>query len=416
MRKPLTKLYRLSTLLVPLFLITSCGSDEDSLEPAKEITISPSATAADDAQLAFIEVEDAYTIIFEAGTFDFTNTLSMDGKTNVIVKGAGRDQTILDFSGQTSGGEGVLVANSNSIRFEDMTLRDAKGDALKARDCHKISFINVATVWSGEPSTENGAYGLYPVLCTEVYIDNCYAFGASDAGIYVGQSDQVILKNSVAEGNVAGIEIENTTNADVFGNEAFDNTGGILVFDLPGLTKYGENTRVFDNHVHDNNRINFAPEGNIVANVPIGTGCMILSTKNVEIFDNTIAENQFAGIQVANYLFIDDSPNDPNYDPFPAGIYIHDNAHSMTAGTHHVEDQPENVQGLLQVLGSYGLDQPDLLMDGLITSPDAVCIQEGTADFVNVNVGDPQFLSVTVDITAHDCIKNPLPEITFDSF
>ena len=400
------------------FSIMSCSSDDPEIEEPelkKEIIISVGANAADAAQQAFIEVEEEFTIIFEEGLFSFTNTLSMDGKSTVVVKGAGRDKTFLDFSGQLAGGDGVLVSNSNSIRFEDLTIRDAKGDALKARDCNKISFVNIGTVWSGEPSIENGAYGLYPVLSTEVYIDNCYAYGASDAGIYVGQSDQVILKNSVAEGNVAGIEIENTTNADVFGNEAFDNTGGILVFDLPGLTKYGSNTRVFDNNCHDNNRINFAPEENTVANVPAGTGCMILSTKNVEIFNNNFNDNNFVGVLVANYLILNPSPSDPNYDPFPAGIYIHDNTHSMT-GAVEVESQPELIQGIIGVLGLYGLPQPNVMLDGLLMSPDAVCIQEGNASFVNLNVGDDTFSSVTTEVSTHDCTKEALPAIVFEPF
>jgi len=144
-------------LLFSIFFISSCGDDE-MVEPAvmvtpepepepepepapTEIMIMASGTAADEAQLAFIEVEEEMTIVFGEGTFSFTNTLSMDGKTNVVIKGAGRDKTFLDFSGQTAGGDAVLVSNSNSIRFEDMTIQDAKGDALKARDCNKISFV-----------------------------------------------------------------------------------------------------------------------------------------------------------------------------------------------------------------------------------------------------------------------------------
>lgn len=398
--------------------IMSCSSDDPEMEEPelkKEIIISVGTDAADEAQQAFIEVEEEYTIIFEEGLFSFTNTLSMDGKNKIVIKGAGRDKTYLDFSGQLAGGDGVLVSNSNSIRFEDLTIRDAKGDALKARDCNKISFVNIGTVWSGEPNIENGAYGLYPVLSTEVYIDNCYAYGASDAGIYVGQSDQVILKNSVAEGNVAGIEIENTTNADVFGNEAFDNTGGILVFDLPGLTKYGNSTRVYDNNCHDNNRINFAPKENTVANVPAGTGCMILSTKNVEIFNNNFKDNNFVGVLVANYLILNPSPSDPNYDPFPDGIYIHDNTHSMT-GAVDVVNQIELIQGIIGVLGIYGLSQPNVMLDGLLMAPDAVCIQEGSASFVNLNVADDTFASVTTDASTHDCAKEPLPTIVFEPF
>lgn len=404
----------MAVLAISVFTVTSCNDDSES-EPDNEIIISVGTTAAADAQTAFIDVAEEFTITFEEGVFEFTNTLSMDGKTKIVIRGAGRDKTFLDFSGQTSGGEGVLVSNSNSIRFENLTVRDAAGDALKARDCNKISFVNVGTVWSGTPSTDNGAYGLYPVLCSEVYIDNCYAFGASDAGIYVGQSDMVIVKNCLAEGNVAGIEIENTTNADVFDNEAKDNTGGILVFDLPGLTKSGNSTRVFNNNIHDNNRVNFAPAGNIVASVPTGTGCMILSTKNVEIFDNTISENDFVGVLVTNYLILNPNPTDPTYDPFPAGIFIHGNTHTMT-GTVNVADQPELIQGIIQVLGNYGLEQPNVMTDGLIASPDAICIQEGAATFVNLVASDQTWASVTTDVTAHACTKDPLPAIEFEEY
>ncbi|MGB1247377.1 MAG: parallel beta-helix domain-containing protein [Chitinophagales bacterium] len=399
--------------ILPLIFVASCDKDDD--DSNKEIIISPSANAANEAQLAFIEAEDGTTIIFEEGEYDFTSTLSIDGKNNIIIKGAGRDNTTLDFSGQTTGGDGVLATNCTNIRFEDITIQDSEGDALKTRDCDGVSFVNVATVWSGEPSEDNGAYGLYPVLCTEVYIDNCYAYGASDAGIYVGQSDKVILKNSVAEGNVAGIEIENTTNADVFDNEAFDNTGGILVFDLPGLTQYGENVRVFNNNSHDNNRTNFAPAGNIVGNVPAGTGCMILSTSNVEVFDNDFTENDFTGILVASYLIIDE-PNDPGYNAFPTGIYLHDNTHTMTGSVDNV-NQPSLILDIIGLLESNSIEQPNIFTDGIYVVPTQICVQEGNASFVNLNIAaDDTYQSIVTDASNHDCVKTALPEVVFTPF
>ena len=86
---------------------------------------------------------------------------------------------------------------------------------------------------------ENGAYGIYPVQSSHILIDSSVAIGAADAGIYVGQSSQIIVRNSRAEYNVAGIEIENSTFADVYDNVATNNTGGILVFDLPNLEIQG---------------------------------------------------------------------------------------------------------------------------------------------------------------------------------
>jgi len=233
--------------------------------------------------------------------------------------------------------------------------------------------------------------------------------------IYVGQSDQVIVKNSVAEGNAAGIEIENTTNADVFDIEAFDNTGGILVFDLPGLTQTGNNVRVFNNDVHDNERPNFAPEGNIVASVPTGTGLMILSTKNVEIFNNTFTNNNFANIVIVSYLVFRPAPDDPTYNAFPSGIYIHDNSFTLE-GMVQAAIQTPFVQQIIGLLEATGNGQPNILMDGIVLGGEPVCIQEGDVSFVNLNALDDTFMSVTNDISTVACTKDPLPEITFEVF
>ena len=69
----------------------------------------------------------------------------------------------------------------------------------------------------------------------------------------MGQSRNVVVRNSRAEYNVAGIEIENTVHADVHDNVARNNTGGILVFNMPDLPVAGHSTRVFDNEVTGNN-------------------------------------------------------------------------------------------------------------------------------------------------------------------
>src|SRR5699024_2527168 len=99
---------------------------------------------------------------------------------------------------------------------------------------------DVATVWEGEPDSANGAYGLYPVESANVLIEDSYVRGSADAGVYVGQSDRIVVRNNIAEWNVAGMEIENSTNADMYSNIARHNTGGLLVFDLPiGNGKYG---------------------------------------------------------------------------------------------------------------------------------------------------------------------------------
>ncbi|MBK6738473.1 MAG: hypothetical protein IPG64_11395 [Haliea sp.] len=83
--------------------------------------------------------------------------------------------------------------------------------------------------------------------------------------------------------NVAGIEIENSEVRRRYDNNTTGNTGGILVFDLPGPpVQGGEATRVFNNRIVDNNEPNFAPPGISSVPVPAGTGLMIMANDDIE--------------------------------------------------------------------------------------------------------------------------------------
>ncbi|MDX1619215.1 MAG: parallel beta-helix domain-containing protein, partial [Balneolaceae bacterium] len=279
----------------------------------------------------------------------------------------------------------------------------------------------IGTVWSGEPSEENGAYGLYPVLCSNILIEDCYAFGASDAGIYVGQSDKAIIRDSEAEGNVAGIEIENTTNADVHDNTVHDNAAGILVFDLPGLSQSGARTRIFDNRITDNLRENFAHEGDIVAEAPAGTGILVLSTDEVEIFDNTLVENNVVGTGVASYLALVAlglaGPPPAGYDPFPENIYIHDNSYSRSNTYPAPQEQSTFGNLLVQSFGANPI--PDFVLDGIFApgsgESGTICIGENTGgSFVNLNLPNDFPNNLSFDSSPHDCSLEPLPEVVVD--
>lgn len=83
--------------------------------------------------------------------------------------------------------------------------------------------------WTNGPDEEKGAYGIYPMQIENVLLEECVAIGASDAGIYVGQSRNVIIRNNLAEYNAAGFEIENTVGADVYANTATNNTAIIII-------------------------------------------------------------------------------------------------------------------------------------------------------------------------------------------
>lgn len=302
-----------------LALAAACGPTE----PAKPAAIAPGPDAYAELQTRLQDAKPGDVIEIGAGTFDFTEGLSLDVN-DVTVRGAGIDQTVLSFKGQKGAGEGLLVT-SDGVTLTGFTMQDTKGDGIKSKGADNITYKDLKVEWTGGPKAENGAYGVYPVESENVLVDGVTVSGASDAGIYVGQSNNIIVRNSTAEYNVAGIEIENSTNADVHDNIATHNAGGILVFDLPDLPKIGgHSTRIFNNKVVANDTPNFAPPGNIVANVPTGAGVMLMANQNVHVFNNEFDKNGTTHVLIYSYSF---EFTDDRYNPLPRDFVIRDNTY-----------------------------------------------------------------------------------------
>ena len=297
--------------------------------PAAAKTLHVGAEGADaneKLQEALILAEPGDVVELGAGVWTLTDGLSLDVD-NVTVRGAGTkdgEGSILDFAGQQGAGEGLLVT-SDDVLLTNFAVLNTRGDGIKSKDANRIVYHELRVEWTAGPKETNGAYGIYPVESSDVLIDSVYVRGASDAGIYVGQSKNIVVRDSIAKENVAGIEIENCYDADVYDNIATRNTGGILVFDLPSLPQQGgHNVRVFDNIVQDNSTPNFAPKGNIVASVPTGTGVLVMANRRVEIFDNVLENNGTANVMIVGYRYPYD---DAKYQPLPQDIAVWDNAH-----------------------------------------------------------------------------------------
>ena len=335
-----------------LLVFFSFGSTAETIE------ISPSADAYIEIQEALILASPGDTIKLSNGVYELEDSLSIDVD-GISFIGSDINKTILSFENQQTGAQGLLITSDN-VTLSDFAVVNAKGDAIKAKGVDNIKFIKVKTEWTGGPKETNGAYGLYPVESTNILIDNCVAIGASDAGIYVGQSQNIIVKNSRAEFNVAGIEIENSYFADVFNNIATNNTGGILVFDLPGLPQQGgHHVRVFNNEIINNNTDNFAPEGNIVGEVPRGTGVIIQANSLVDIFENTIKGNETINIAIVTYPY---ETEDKEYNPHPRNVQIYNNTFGKSGYRPDLETG-ELAKMLYEISGG---DMPDIFWDGVV--------------------------------------------------
>ncbi|MEC8739956.1 MAG: parallel beta-helix domain-containing protein, partial [Pseudomonadota bacterium] len=338
-------LRRIIALGASICVLSACSEQSEPPEP--QLSFEESLQQ----QLILAQAGDVIEI--PAGTHRMTRGLSLS-VAGVTIRGEGMDRSVLSFKNQAQGAEGLLI-NADNFTIEDLAIEDTVGDAIKINESDNVVIRNVRTEWTGGPLTTNGAYGIYPVQSSNILIDGAVAIGASDAGIYVGQSTQIIVRNSRAEYNVAGIEIENSTFADVYDNVATNNTGGILVFDLPNLPiQGGRNTRVFNNQISNNNVKNFAPAGNIVGEVPTGTGMMVLANDSIEVFGNEFADNDSANVMIVSYFITERPFDDPNYDPFPEDIHIHDN--SFSGGGASPDSEPLNL--LKQATGQ---DIPDIV-------------------------------------------------------
>ena len=406
-------------ILVVVAVVAACGGDDDPCEGVTGTCIGLAAGASQtEVQTALIEIAAGGTVAFGSGTFSFTSDLSLDVD-DVTIRGAGKDDTILSFRGQTAGPQGMLVTGDR-FTIHDLAFEDSPGDALKVLGTTGVTIRDVRVEWTDGPKETNGAYGLYPVQCADVIIEDSIVEGASDAGIYVGQSDRIVVRRNRAHRNVAGIEIENSFRADVTENVASQNTGGILVFNLPDLeVENGRGTRVFDNEIVDNNTENFAPAGNIVALVPAGTGIALLGAHDVEIFDNTIADHASVNIGIISYVPTGIPVTDASYDQYPTGIHIHDNVLTGTS------DNPTGPLGALlisaigELFPSGPFIVPDVAWDGVVDPArtpgdpaDKICIQNnGDADFINLGWPLHDATKPALDLGPHACTLPALPAV-----
>ena len=375
---------------------------------SEQLSVAPELSFEELLQQRLIEAQPGDVIEIPAGIHEMTRSLSLN-VSGITIRGAGIESSVLSFANQIQGAEGLLV-NADDFIIEDLAIEDTVGDALKINGSNNVIVRNVRTEWTGGALTTNGAYGIYPVQSSNILIDGAVAIGASDAGIYVGQSNQIIVRNSRAEYNVAGIEIENSTFADVYDNVTTNNTGGILVFDLPGLpVQGGRNTRVFNNEIINNNTSNFAPEGNIVGTVPAGSGLMVLANDSIEVFGNTFTNNNSANILILSYFITERPFEDENYDPFPEAINIHNN--EFNGGGTDPDSEP-----LIALQAATGQPIPDIVWDGTMIpdkqAHEILCVrQNGEISFVNLDASNG-FTAPNFDAADHNCELPAMSEIS----
>ncbi len=376
-----------------------------------------------DAQEAILQAAPGDTVQLPEGRFNLQGELTI-ATPYLTLQGAGMDKTVLVY-GEDAYGPQSIYSSVDHTTVQDLTILDHPGDGVKIIGTDGPIIRRVKVEWTNHGSPDNGAYGIYPVQSQNVLVEDNVVIGASDSGVYVGQSHNIIVRNNRVEFNVAGIEIENSQHADVLNNFVTNNTGGVLVFNLPNLlVQGGAGTRIFDNVIFDNNFKNFAPPGNSVSTTPQGTGVLVLGNDDVEIFENTIEKHNTTSIAIVNYHITEREVDDPNYDAMPETIYIHDNILRQTGLNPF---QGGNQLGMVAALLSVPHKIPHITYDGIgpldakgnateakLEGDKRLCIGPNDHDgddteyFGNLNLWTKKWYSpipgsMNHDITSHNC-------------
>ena len=446
-------LSRLGSVLVAAALASACGSSNNNNNGGGNVVNIDPSMSESAISAAFSNAAADSTLQMAAGTYHFTNSLNLATKNNITVKGAGMGSTILDWSAQTAGADGisqnVQPGQTVKVILQGFTIRDTIGNGIKITGGTGVHITNVEVAWPTRPT--HGGYGVYPVQSKNVLVENCKVSGASDTGIYVGQSDTIVVRNNEVFQNVAGIEIENSFNADVHDNNSHDNTAGFLVFDLPDLQQVGgHNIRVYSNQFVNNNTANFGDPSGTVALVPAGTGGAIMANTKVEVFSNTFTGNTSAGFAVISCFTGVDSDavhgacvtGNANYKPLPGLIHVHGNTFNNNGTNPLANNAPGHpsfqLAALLASGFSPGQGQPgwldnhvsDVLYDGVPEATVAantyvICSNgNGSGHFaiLHLQLFDPQNPNLnqllTFDNPTYDCTPTgfPLPAVPVPTF
>lgn len=307
---------------VPADLPNAPSTDEPYTWPEVPAFILPGKTLevqpGESIQAAVERAGPGDVILIYPGAYAEEVIVKTDGITLRGVSGP-KGRPVLDGLGRMAN---AITATGHHFTVENLIFRNYQTNGVVVNGAVGVVMRDLVAEYTGE-------YGVFPVLCQDVLIERVVAIGASDTGIYVGQSQHVVVRDSETFANVSGIEIENSVDVLVENNYSHDNTAGILVFVLPDLAqKETREVVVRNNRAVNNNTPNFAEEGEIVANVPRGTGILILAADQVEVTGNTVTGNDTVGVAVIGLRQLFPERSEFDVGVLPEGNWIHDNIYA----------------------------------------------------------------------------------------
>jgi parallel beta-helix repeat protein len=211
---------------------------------------------------------------------------------------------------------GVSGQRISNFRIEGFTVQGFPGYGVFLACVDGFTIRNNAAV-------EDRTYSIFPIRSSKGRVTrNTASATFTDACIYVGQSEDVVVDHNQASDCQIGFQLENTRNVRMHHNRATGNTAGLIVDVIAGhQTLIAADNVVADNVFADNNRANSGPGSDTGDLIP-GIGVVIDGADRTLLSHNLIERNQLFGLTLVNFCIGNPQAcTDPNLaiDPYPDG-------------------------------------------------------------------------------------------------
>lgn len=273
---------------------------------ASTITLHP----GDSIQAAVNAAHPGDTIVLTAGKY---HDAVMIQKNNITIRGAGASPagTVVlpqkPRQGNLCGGPNHLVGfcvvgqldehfnvlrPTHGTRISDLVIQSFPGEGI-------FEYGADGSVYKRIRSQNNGGYGIFSNTSTNVTIEDNYAAGNGEAGIYVGDSpsSNAHVESNISVGNANGYLFRDAQDGFAANNVAKGNCAGFIVLDTGAPTQAARWT-LQNNTSYNNRRACEGEEGEEPA--LSGLGIFLVGAQDVTLRHNTVYRNHATGPSAAS--------------------------------------------------------------------------------------------------------------------
>jgi parallel beta-helix repeat protein len=252
-------------------------------------------------------------LLIASGQYQEEVLIQTGGLQLVGCGGATNDRPVISPPTPEVSGRGIRANGVDGLVFQSLATFGQANDGIRISLANGVTFRDIV----GDGNLQS-AYAIFPVTSNNVLIELSKVTRVDDAPLYVGQSSGIVVRFNEVRDSVAGIEIENCGNAQVYGNYATNNTAGLLVFKDGSLpVQLSQCHHVHHNLFEANNTANFG--SGTVAAVPAGTGILIISNDTTPFHHNISRDNRTFGLAFVDQQIAEFGP------PFSADSLPEDN-------------------------------------------------------------------------------------------